>query len=239
MARAGLSRPFAGMLSKVASLPIAVVVRTQDGTVMRYGQGSDSVELHVANQAGMRALRSLSELEICEAYIRGDLGFEGDLLEAMALRDILTHDNLWIRLHARLLPKLIGRTRCNPSWIARHYDCDNVQLLAADSDHQTYTPGIYEGAGDTIEVGAHRKLDAAFRSLALRPGDHVLDVGSGWGGFLRFCADRGVHATGITLSRHQLDYVRTRAQGIGHDRLEVLYQDFFSYQPIRDTTASA
>jgi cyclopropane-fatty-acyl-phospholipid synthase len=234
MARAALSAPFAGMLSaKAASLPVAVVVRTQDGRVMRYGQGSDAVELHVANPAGMRALRSLSELEICEAYIRGDLGFEGDLLEAMAIRDILSDDKLLIRLYARLLPKLIGRTRCNPSWIAKHYDSDNVQLLAADGDHQTYTPGIYDRADDTLEVGARRKLDAAFRSLALQPGDRVLDVGSGWGGLLRYCADRGVHATGITLSRHQLDYVRTRAEGDAQERLEVLYQDFFTYQPSR------
>ena len=103
----------------------------------------------------------------------------------------------------------------NPGWIAKHYDSHNMQLYALDEKYQVYTPGIYETEADTLEEGAERKLEYAFNSLVLRAGDSVLDVGCGWGGFLRYCAARGVDATGITLSRHQLAYARAQLAGEG------------------------
>jgi len=218
--------------ARVPSLPIRLTIRHLDGSVVHLGDGAPSVEISILTPAGLRALRTLGELEISDAYIRGDLDVDGDLVEAMALRDALVDRKPWIRVWARLVPAVVGRTRCNPSWVARHYDAGNVQLLAADAAHQTYTPGIYERDDDSLEIGAERKLAAAFGWLGLAPGDRVLDVGCGWGGFLRFCAARGVHATGITLSRDQHAYATRRGRPEGcTGSLEVLYQDFFSYAP--------
>jgi cyclopropane-fatty-acyl-phospholipid synthase len=136
----------------------------------------------------------------------------------------------WIRIWRRLQPLLVGRERVNPDWIALHYDSANAQLHAADRDYNTYTPGVYVSDTDSLEIGAERKLAQAFERLGLRRGDHLLEVGSGWGGMLRYAARRGVRVTGITLSRDQKGYVDAL---IAHERLEaqVLYQDFFTFQP--------
>jgi len=196
------------------------------------GDGRPAFELAVRSRAGLAALRSLSELEIAEAYMRGDLDIDGDMLAAMDLRGALHDRRLAIRAWALLAPRLLGRRRMNPGWIAKHYDSGNVQLAALDRDYAVYTPGIYERDDDSLETGARRKLETAFAALSLGPGDSLLDVGCGWGGMLRFCAARGVLATGISLSRDQLDHARARLAADGL-RADALYQDFFSYRPPR------
>lgn len=234
MAAAGLRTSLPDrLLGRAASLPFRLVVHTLDGSTVRLGEGSQTVEVRVRTRAGARALRSMSELDIADAYVRDDLDIDGDLVLAMSLRDLLTDVKPWIRLWARVQPALLGRTRCNPSWIARHYDAGNVQLLAADADFNTYTPGIYEDDGDSLEVGARRKLDQALAALQVGAGAAVLDVGCGWGGFLRHCAGRGLNATGITLSRHQFEYASSRIPQDAPGRVEVQLADFFSYEPGR------
>jgi cyclopropane-fatty-acyl-phospholipid synthase len=136
------------------------------------------------------------------------------------------------KVRSVIRPTLRKRRRDNPGAVAKHYDSGNVQLLAIDAHYQTYTPGIYLSDDEPLEPAAKRKLEAAYQALELAPGSSLLDIGCGWGGFLRYCAAREVQATGITLSRHQLKYVQRR---LANDRLQaqVLYADFFSYRPMR------
>ena len=96
-----------------------------------------------------------------------------------------------------------GRERCNPQWIAKFYDSSNLQLLGAENECDTYTQGIYHSEDESMVVAAERKLAFAFDSLKLKPNDKVLNIGCGWGGFVRFAAARGVNVTGITLSKHR------------------------------------
>lgn len=218
------------LLRRGNALPWVFALHTITNGTVRIGTGPPVFDLYVRTLAGQKALVSLNELAICEAYMRGDLDFEGDLLRAMSARRLLSDNNVWIKIWRRLHPRLAGRERCNPGWIAKHYDTGNVQLIAAERRYNTYTPGIYESDDDTLEDGAERKLAAAFASLRLKPGDSLLEVGCGWGGFLRYNARRGIHATGITLSRDQLAYARARIDEEGATAT-VLYQDFFSFHP--------
>ena len=211
-------------------------LETPDGRTVRVGTGEPQFRAKVRNRAGMRALASLSELEMAEAYMRGDIDIDGSLLTVMELRAGMTDNQPLIRLWARLHPKLVGRTRTNPGWIAKHYDIANVQLLAADQDYNTYTPGLYESDDDTLEAGAERKLAWAFSHLKLEEGDSVLDVGCGWGGFSRYCAARGVEVTGITLSRDQLAFGLQRLQEDGL-HADLRFQDAFTFEPGRQFDA--
>jgi cyclopropane-fatty-acyl-phospholipid synthase len=227
--RSGTNGTIERLLSRVKQFPCAARIHTADDTIV-IGDGAPCFDLFVQNARGMKAIRSLNELEIIEAYMRGDLDIEGDFVRAMSFQQILSDRAFWIKTWRRLRPVVIGRERCNPAWIAKHYDSGNAQLIATDSIYETYTPGLYEDEGDTLEEGAHRKLRFAFESLRLKREDSLLDVGCGWGGFMRYCAERGVRPTGITLSKDQLEYARQRIRDANLDG-DVIYQDFFTYEP--------
>jgi cyclopropane-fatty-acyl-phospholipid synthase len=139
-------------------------------------------------------------------------------------------------LWRRVKPILLGRPRVNPAWIALHYDAQNAQLHAAETTWHTYTPGIYCSDDEALESGADRKLALAFEVLRLERGQRLLEVGCGWGGMLRYSAQRGVQVTGLTLSRLQKEYVEQR---IKEEQLpaQVRYQDFFTFQPMEQFDA--
>ena len=213
-----------------AKSPVAFSVRPPSGDVLRFGTGLPAFELVINNDAGLAALRSLNESRLAEAYIRGDYDIEGDVISALSLRNALSDRSVWLKLWRRLEPIIRGREQCNPAWISKHYDMENIQFYCTDTDYRTYTPGIYENDHDSLEAGGRRKLDFAFRSLGLLPGDTVLDIGCGWGGFLRFAAEHGVRGTGITLSKHQHAFVAEMIRTKGYSA-DVRYQDFFSFEP--------
>ncbi|MEN3314553.1 MAG: cyclopropane-fatty-acyl-phospholipid synthase [Acidimicrobiaceae bacterium] len=231
-----MSNGFDDAVAKIRanSRPGALVwsIRSPSGDQAQFGSGEPAFEVVVRSEAGLAAVQSLNELAIAEAYMRDDLDFEGDFFRIMELRYLLQERNWAITAWAQVQPLLVGRNRLNPKWIAKHYDTKNVQTLALDRNFSVYTPGIYDGDDDTLEAGAERKLESAFSSLRLKAGDSLLDVGCGWGGFTRYCARRGVEVTGITLSRHQLEFTRAR---LAEDGLTatVEYQDFFTFAPGR------
>ncbi len=224
------STTFPELASADLTWPVPLLVRSPDGGELTLGSG-DPVMTVTANDAdGVEAIESRDELRIAEAYMNGSIDFDGDLIAGLAARDNLTTRSAPVIVKNHLLPLVKGRAASNKQWIATHYDLDNIQLHGIDSDYSVYTPGIYLDEDDSLEVGAERKLGAAFESLQLSDSSRVLDVGCGWGGFLRYCAARGVDATGITLSQHQRGHALKR---LANDGLEatVLYQDFFEYRP--------
>src|SRR5918999_1413331 len=216
---------------RAGRLPFAFRVHAAGGATL-LGEGEPVFDLYVRNERGMRALRSLHELAIADAYVRGDLDLEGDVVRAMWLRDLLSDRSPWLKLWRRLQPLLLGRERLNPAWIAKHYDSKNIQLFALDRDYFAYTPGIYESDDDTLEASTRRKYEFAWDSLRLRPGDELLEIGCGWGGFTRFCAERGARGTAITLSRDQLAYTERLIAERGL-AAAASYQDFFTFEPGR------
>lgn len=186
----------------------------------------------VHNDRGAEALGTLDELPISEAYIRGDLDLDGDLVHALSLvRNALSDHQLALKIWRRVQPYVSGgREKLNPGWIAKHYDSGNIQFYAQDRDYHTYTPGIYDSDDDSMEVGAERKLAFAFDQLRLGSGKHLLEVGCGWGGMTRFSCRRGARVTGITLSRDQLEFTQNCIREEKLDA-EAKYQDFFTYEP--------
>ena len=216
-------------INQRGNLACSCIVRLPDGSVHKLGDEEPAFELLVRNKLGLKAFLSLDQLAIGDAYCHDNIDVQGDMVKALGLQEILSQKSLWIKIWRWLKPILIGHKRCNPAWIAKHYDADNLQIIATDDDFDSYTPGIYK-EGETLEKGIKRKLDFAFQSLKLKPDDSMLDIGCGWGSFTRFAVQRGVNVTGITLSKHQKEYTEQIILNNKLTNAQVHYQDFFHYQ---------
>lgn len=214
---------------KASGLP--VTIQTVDGRTESYGR-EPALTIRIESARGLAAVRSLDELRVVDAYLRGDIDLVGDLIAGMDLRQMLSATSIWLTTKTFLQSVLASRKRSNPKWVSKHYDSHNIQLYGIDRDYQVYTPGLYLHDTDSLEDGAARKLEYAFDALRLGEGRSVLDIGCGWGGFARYCARRDADYTGISLSQHQLDWARhaLASEGLSAD---LRYQDLFTFAPNR------
>jgi cyclopropane-fatty-acyl-phospholipid synthase len=89
--------------------------------------------------------------------------------------------------------------------IAAQYDLPfGFYQLFLDTDYYAYSCGVFPDSSASLEMAQRRKFELLARKLAAEPGHHVVDVGCGWGSFLRFASEIGLSAEGITLSQRQV-----------------------------------
>ena len=118
--------------------------------------------------------------------------------------------------------------------IRAHYDLGNEFFSHFLDDTLTYSAGLFEGTERSLRDASIAKYDRICRKLGLRPEHHVVEIGSGWGGFALHAAGRyGCRVTTTTISRrqHQLATERVREAGLA-DRVTVLLED---YRDLRGT----
>jgi len=107
----------------------------------------------------------------------------------------------------------------------RHYDLGNDLYLVFLDPYNQYTCGYFKDTTDLNEA-QEKKLDLICRKLQLQPGDRVLDIGCGWGGFAKWAAERrGCHITGISISNEQIAYARQFTDGLPVDIHHADYRD--------------
>jgi cyclopropane-fatty-acyl-phospholipid synthase len=112
--------------------------------------------------------------------------------------------------------------------IAAHYDLGNDFFGLFLSPDLMYSSALWHGCDDTLEAASTRKLDAICRQLQLAPNDHVVEIGTGWGGFALHAARHyGCRVTTTTISREQYTLARKRVAdaGLGH-RITVRLDDY-------------
>jgi cyclopropane-fatty-acyl-phospholipid synthase len=131
----------------------------------------------------------------------------------------------WNRLRHLVRPNSLNTSRRN---IAEHYDLGNDFYRLWLDPTMTYSSAIFAIPGQTLEEGQRAKYEALCRSLRLGPGDHVLEIGCGWGGFAEHAAGRyGCRITGITISQAQHDFACARIERAGlADRVEIRLEDY-------------
>jgi len=112
--------------------------------------------------------------------------------------------------------------------ITAHYDLGNDFYSLWLDKTMTYSCNIFERADATLEEAAIAKYDRICRTLRLKPNDHVLEIGTGWGGFAIHAAKNyGCRVTTTTISRQQHDWAKERIAREGlSDRIELLFEDY-------------
>jgi cyclopropane-fatty-acyl-phospholipid synthase len=112
--------------------------------------------------------------------------------------------------------------------IAAHYDLGNELFELLLDPSMTYSCALFERPGMSLHEAALAKLERVCEKLDLRPGDHVLEIGSGWGAFALYAArTRGCRVTTTTISREQHRHALAAIGRAGlEDRVEVLLKDY-------------
>ena len=106
----------------------------------------------------------------------------------------------------------------------RHYDIGNDLYACMLDSRMTYSCAFWGAGAHDLEEAQLHKLELIARKLQLRPGQRVLEIGCGWGGLARHLATHhGVHVTGLTVSREQLEWARQACAGLP---VELRLQDY-------------
>ena len=188
----------------------------------------------------------------------GDLGMADAYLEGwwstpdlQAFMDVVHADNneaydsfagmqlvrIWERLRHWMNRNTKDQARKNISY---HYDLGNEFYSLWLDETMTYSSAIFETGQESLEKAQIAKYKSMVDQMGAQPGDHVLEIGCGWGGFAEYAAkERGLKVTGLTISREQYDYATARIQKAGlSDKVQFKLQDYRDETGIYDGIAS-
>jgi len=200
--------------------PPAVLVELLEPTGIRFN-GNRPWDIRIHDPAVYDRVLRDGSLGLGECYMEG--GWDSDRLDE-TFHHLLSHD-LDASIHG------IARLRFAALWLGhvltnrqsrsrafevgeRHYDIGNDIYEAMLDSSMSYSCGYWEHAED-LEQAQQAKLALACRKLMLEPGQHLLDIGCGWGGMARYAAEHyGVRVTGITVSKEQQRVAQERCQGL-------------------------
>ncbi|MEN9581175.1 MAG: hypothetical protein RJA70_4184, partial [Pseudomonadota bacterium] len=172
-----------------------------------------------------------------EAYFDGDIDIHGDIFGLLRNSDNLLKHTI-TRQHLQwavtnFVPDMVHTKAQDEKMIRAAYDRGNDFFQWFLGSSMVYTSGLFESESQSLEVAQENHLAHAAKQLQLRPGDRLLDVGCGWGSFIKHCTqNHPIEATGVTLAEKQATYARQQLATAGlSERAIIQKQDY------RDITA--
>ena len=220
-----------------------------DGRIFRAeGAGQGPVaEIHIHNVDVFARLIREGDLGFCEAYLDGwwstpDLQAFLDLVHAgnddiydgfLGLKIARAYERFrfWLQSNSK------SQARKNISY---HYDLGNDFYKLWLDDTMTYSSALFQAGQESLEAAQIAKYASMVDQMGAQPGDHVLEIGCGWGGFAEYAArERGLKVTGLTISREQHDYAVDRIARAGlSNQVEIKMQDYRDETGVYDGIAS-
>ena len=212
-----------------------------------------------ARNAGPIAEIHVHDNDVFARLIReGDLGFSEDYLDGgwstpdlQALMDLVHAGNdtvydgfpgmALVRFYERVRHLLRANSRRQARKnIAYHYDLGNDFYALWLDETMTYSSALFRTGQESLEAAQRAKYASMVDRMGVKPGDHVLEIGCGWGGFAEYAAgERGLRVTGLTISQAQHDYAVARIARSGlADRVEIKLQDYRDERGRYDGVAS-
>ncbi|HWA24224.1 MAG TPA: cyclopropane-fatty-acyl-phospholipid synthase family protein [Lacunisphaera sp.] len=243
------------VLAALAGLPRGRLQLDLAGGATHVFGDRDEVQREVApgvgNYAFIRVHRSADFFRKC--LLRGDIGFAEGYLDGDWTTPDLTAVIGWFVLNHEDAPTLSGSRHARSlalnllrqaDWlghllrpnnratarrnIAEHYDLSNDFFALWLDETMTYSAARWDRADATLAEAQTAKNDALCRHLRLQPSDHVLEIGTGWGGWsLQAATKYGCRVTTVTISQQQHDFAVRRIAAAGlADRVDVRLQDY-------------
>ncbi|MBT6190089.1 MAG: class I SAM-dependent methyltransferase [Tateyamaria sp.] len=124
--------------------------------------------------------------------------------------------------------------------ISYHYDLGNDFYGLWLDDTMTYSSALFKTGQESHEAAQIAKYASMVDQMGVQPGDHILEIGCGWGGFAEYAAqERGLRVTGLTISEQQIEYARERIKKAGlSDLVNFKLQDYRDERGVYDGIAS-
>ena len=209
---------------------------TARGTTLQFGDGTgEPIAVRFTSRVVEWGILLDPELAVGESYMNGTLVIDrGTIADFLALALAQNHTGkavYWARLQwlLRFLWRRLSQFNVRMrSRHAHHYDLDaRLYSLFLDADRQ-YSCGYFEQSDQSLDDAQLAKKRHIAAKLLVKPGTHILDIGSGWGGLALYLAEMcGARVSGVTLSQEQFALARTRAEEKNlTDRVEFRLQDY-------------
>ncbi|MGZ4268274.1 MAG: class I SAM-dependent methyltransferase [Solirubrobacteraceae bacterium] len=201
-----------------------------------FGSGAPQATVHVHDRAAWTAMVTRGSRGLGASY-RDGLWDSPDLAAVfrVAARNVEGIDEIRRRLTLVREPFQRARSAFRSNTpersredIAAHYDLGNELFERMLDPTMMYSCGVFASRDATLEEASLAKLEMVCEKLELGPGDHVLEIGTGWGGFAVYAAStRGCRVTTTTISTEQHDVAVARVREAGlQDRVTVLLEDY-------------
>jgi cyclopropane-fatty-acyl-phospholipid synthase len=226
--------------ARLASLQNGQIVVTENGRHESFGAVTDDQPLTV--QLTINDPRFYSDIAFGGAVGAGESFIQGfwscDELTTLVRilvknRDVLLDMDSGTAHLTRPLQKIfhwLNRNTRDGSRrnISAHYDLGNDFYALWLDKRMMYSSAIFERVDMSLEAASAAKLDRICRKLSLSPDDHVLEIGTGWGGFAIYAAENfGCRVTTTTISRQQHDFAKAAIAKAGlQDRITLLQSDY-------------
>lgn len=198
----------------------ALAVELPDGHQLRVGHGGLVAHWRVRDHAVFEAVLARGDIGLAEAWMDGQ--WDTDELSAMltllaANRAVLgraVYGRAVRLMAARVWHLLRANTRSGSRRnIEAHYDLGNDFYGLWLDETMTYSAAVFESDDESLADAQRRKYRRILARLGARPGQTILEIGCGWGGFAEVAAtEYGCHVHGLTLSPAQLAFARERAE---------------------------
>ncbi|MGD9981952.1 MAG: class I SAM-dependent methyltransferase [Hyphomonadaceae bacterium] len=247
----GLDAPPSAKAVLFAMLPLrggVAEITLPDGETLVFGDGAGpKVDLQIRSYRFARRVLLSGDIGFAEGYMTGewesrDLAALLTLLAANVERftRLLEGGTIGKALHWLRHLSNANTKRGSRRNILAHYDLGNRFYETWLDASMTYSAALFDAKVRDLETAQRAKYRGLAEHLDLQPGDHVLEIGCGWGGFAELAArEYGVRVTGITISDEQLAYARARMTRAGlSDRVEIRRQDYRDVEGQFDKVAS-
>ena len=208
-----------------------------DGTSRVFGEANApaAIQLHFAEWRAFRRILIDGDIGLGESFMSGDwttndlTGFIRLLIDNKSAFEAVEDGHFLRQFGNRLLSWC---RRNNPAGsrknIAAHYDLSNDLFETFLDPSMTYSSAYFEQPDQSLEDAQIAKYRRLCEKAGIRDGDHVLEIGCGWGGFACFAARfADCRITAVTISKEQYEYARTRIEREGlTDRIELVLKDY-------------
>lgn len=213
-----------------------LTVRLPDTSEQEFGGGTPAALLEVRRHSFFTRLLFGGDVGFGEAFTDGEWDSPDpvSLLRLLILNlDRLADQKSSWSFPGRWKDRLYHAGRINTRRNSRkniheHYDLSNAFFQTFLDPTMTYSCGIFTDPAESLEQAQHNKMRSVIEKARIRPEHHVLEIGSGWGGFaIEAAKTTGCRVTTITLSQAQLEWARQRVQEAGlSERIEVRLIDY-------------